>query len=127
MTTQTTPPASKKERTVDVLCGAFDLNERRKFEIKDPNGDLLLELYFKPVTRSDRLRVQATANSDDALKQSTVMLCQLAEHEDGTKAFALADVAKLQRELPESVLNEIELFLFNVNEKGESLDDLKND
>tara|TARA_R100001086_G_scaffold232972_1_gene154473 strand:- start:345 stop:728 length:384 start_codon:yes stop_codon:yes gene_type:complete len=127
MTTQPTPPASKKERTVDVLCGAFDLNERRKFEIKDPNGDLLLELYFKPVTRSDRLRVQATANSDDALKQSTVMLCQLAEHEDGTKAFALADVAKLQRELPESVLNEIELFLFNVNEKGESLDDLKND
>ena len=65
--------------------------------------------------------------SNDALKQSTVMLCQLAELEDGSKAFAMADVAKLQRELPEKVLNEVELFLFNINEDGESLDEVKND
>ncbi len=127
MTTQTTPPASKKERTVDLICGAFDLSQRRKFELTDPNGDLLVELFFKPVTRSDRLRVQAISQSDDALKQSTVMLCQLAELEDGSKAFAMADVAKLQRELPEKVLNEVELFLFNINEDGESLDEVKND
>ena len=127
MTTQTTPPASKKERTVDILCGAFDLNQRRKFELTDSEGDLLVELFFKPITRSDRLRVQSIAQSDDALKQSTVMLCQLAELEDGSKAFALADVAKLQRELPEKVLNEVERFLFNVNEDGESLDEVKND
>ena len=127
MTTQPTPPASKKERTVDLICGAFDLSQRRKFEITDPNGDLLVELFFKPVTRSDRLRVQSIAQSDDALKQSTVMLCQLAELEDGSKAFAMADVAKLQRELPEKVLNEVELFLFNINEDGESLDEVKND
>ena len=88
---------------------------------------MLVELFFKPITRSDRLRVQSIAQSDDALKQSTVMLCQLAELEDGSKAFALADVAKLQRELPEKVLNEVELFLFNVNEDGESLDEVKND
>ena len=42
------------------------------------------------------------------------MLCQMAELEDGTKAFAAADAAKLQRELPESVLNEVELFLFGL-------------
>ena len=127
MTNQPTPPASKKERTVDILCGAFDLNQRRKFELTDSNGDLLVELFFKPITRSDRLRVQSIAQSDDALRQSTVMLCQLAELEDGSKAFALADVSKLQRELPEKVLNEVELFLFNVNEDGESLDEVKND
>ncbi len=107
MTTQPTPPSSNKERTVDRICGAFDLSQRRKFELTDPNGDLLVELFFRPVTRSDRLRVQATANSDDALKQSTVMLCQLAELEDGSKAFALADVAMLPRELPHKFLNEV--------------------
>ena len=42
------------------------------------------------------------------------MLCQLAELEDGTKAFALADAPNLQRELPENILNEIELFLFDI-------------
>lgn len=126
MTTQPTPSSAKKERTVDLLCGSFDLNERRKYEvfIEDKH---IIDLYFKPVTRSDRLRVQGVSDSDNALKQSTVMLCQKAELEDGTKAFALADVAKLQRELPEKVLNELELFLFNVNEDGESLDEVKND
>ena len=38
----------------------------------------------------------------------------MAELEDGTKAFSVADAPNLQRELPEKVLNDIELFLFNV-------------
>ena len=124
MTTQPTPPAAKKERTVDLICGSFDLNDRRKFAVTI-EGRHVLDLYFKRITRSDRLRVQNTANSDDALKQSTVMLCQKAELEDGSKAFALADVAKLQRELPEKVLNEIELFLFEAD--GEDFAEIKND
>jgi hypothetical protein len=45
---------------------------------------------------------------------STQMLCHMAELEDGTKAFAAADAAKLQRELPETVLNDLELFLFGL-------------
>ena len=54
------------------------------------------------------------------------MLCQMAELEDGTKAFASADAPKLQRQLPETVLNEIELFLFGVGEEAE-FEEAKND
>jgi hypothetical protein len=54
------------------------------------------------------------------------MLCQIAELEDGTKAFAAADANKLQRQLPESVLNEIELFLFGLGEEP-GLEEAKND
>ena len=54
------------------------------------------------------------------------MLCQKAELEDGAKAFAAADAAKLQRELPETVLNDLELFLFGVGEEAE-LEEAKND
>jgi hypothetical protein len=54
------------------------------------------------------------------------MLCHMAELEDGTKAFASADAAKLQRELPESVLNELELFLFGLG-APDSLEEAKND
>ena len=43
------------------------------------------------------------------------MLCQLAELEDGTKAFHPTDFGNLQTELPENVLNEIEMFLFGVS------------
>ena len=98
-------PAST--RTVDLLVGAFDLNQRRKFEMKNADGEKIVDLYFK-------------------LDISTNMLCQMAELEDGTKAFAAADANKLQRQLPENVLNEIELFLFGLGEEAD-LDDAKND
>ena len=113
-------------RPVDLLIGAFDLNQRRQFNIKKEDGTVVLSLYFKPITRADRKRATALAGSDEALDISTQMLCHMAELEDGTKAFAAADAAKLQRELPESVLNELELFLFGLG-AAEPLEEAKND
>ena len=115
-----------KSRTVDLLVGAFDLNQRRKFELKNAEGEKIVDLYFKPITRADRKKAQQLAGTDEALDISTNMLCQIAELEDGTKAFAAADAAKLQRQLPESVLNEIELFLFGLGDDAD-LEDAKND
>ena len=114
------------ERTVDMLVGMFDLSERRKFDIKKPDGSVGMSLYFKPITRSDRKRAQSLAHTDQALDISTQMLCQMAELENGSKAFASADVVKLQRELPEKILNDLELFLFELADEA-SLDEAKND
>ena len=113
-------------RTVDLLVKAFDLNQRRKFELKNADGEVLVNLYFKPITRADRKKAQSLSGTDEALDVSTQMLCQMAELEDGTKAFAAADAPKLQRQLPEAVLNELELFLFGIGEDA-SLDEAKND
>ena len=103
------------KRNLELLREAFDLNQRRKFNVKDNEGNIVLSLYFKAITRADRARATQRANSDDPLIVSTHMLCQLAENEDGTKAFHPSDFASLQNDLPENVLNEIELFLFGVN------------
>ena len=108
-------PASN--RTVDLLVGAFDLNQRRKFQLKNAQGQKIIDLYFAPITRADRKKAAQLAGSEEALDISTQMLCQKAELEDGTKAFAPADAAKLQRQLPESVLNDLELFLFGISEE----------
>jgi|TARA_A100001201_G_scaffold114200_1_gene97865 hypothetical protein len=113
-------------RTVDLLVEAFDLNQRRKFELKNAAGDVIVELYFKPITRADRKKAQSLAGTDEALDISTQMLCQMAELEDGTKAFASADATKLQRQLPESVLNDVELFLFGLNQEAD-LEEAKNE
>ncbi len=113
-------------RTVDLLVGAFDLNQRRKFELKNAEGEKIVDLYFKPITRADRKKAQQLAGSEEAFDLRTQRLCQRAELEDGTKAFASADAAKLQRQLPENVLNEIELFLFGIGEIA-TLEDAKND
>lgn len=113
-------------RTVDMLVEAFDLNQRRKFELKNADGKKVVDLYFKPITRADRKKAQSLAGTDEALDISTQMLCQMAELEDGSKAFSSADAPKLQRRLPESVLNELELFLFGVGEDA-GLEEAKND
>lgn len=115
-----------KTRPVDLLVEAFDLNQRRKFVLKNEAGEALLDLYFKTITRADRIKAQSLAGTLEALEVSTQMLCHKAELEDGTKAFATADAPKLQRQLPESVLNDLELFLFGVGQEAE-LDEAKND
>ena len=117
---------SANNRTVDLLVGAFDLNQRRKFELKNAAGEVIVNLYFKPITRADRKKAQSLSGSEEALDISTQMLCQMAELEDGTKAFASADAPKLQRQLPETVLNDLELFLFGVGEDA-SMEEAKND
>ena len=113
------------KRTVDLLVEAFDLNQRRKFELKNAAGEKILDLYFKPITRANRKKAQQLAGSEEALDISTQMLCEMAELEDGTLAFAAADAAKLQRKLPESVLNDLELFLFSLNQDAD-LEEAKN-
>ena len=105
-----------QKRTIDLLTESYkdQMTERRKYEFKDANGVVKANLYFKPLTRDDRVRAQGAANTDDALTISTYLLCKNAENEDGSKGFSPADAPNLQRELPENVLNEIELFMFDI-------------
>ena len=105
-----------QKRTIDLLTESYkdQMTARRKYEFKDANGVVKANLYFKPLTREDRVSAQSAAGTDDALTISTYLLCKNAELEDGTKAFAPAAAPNLQRELPESVLNEIELFMFDI-------------
>ena len=105
------------KRNVDLITEAFSdvMTARRKYELKKPNGELLKELYFPPLTRHDRIKAQASAGTDEALAISTKLLCQLAENEDGTKFFASADAENLKRFLPETVLNDLEIFMMGLD------------
>lgn len=104
------------KRTVDLITEAFSdvMTNRRKYILNKPDGSLLKELYFPPLTRFDRIQAQAATGTDEALAISTRLLCQIAQNEDGTKAFASADAENLKRFLPETVLNELELFMMDI-------------
>ena len=104
------------KRTIDLITESYgdQMSVRRKYEFKNSKGEKVVDLYFKPLTRFDRQKAQSVAGTDEALTVSTQLLCQMAELEDGTKAFNIADAPNLQREIPENVLNEIELFLFDI-------------
>ena len=104
------------KRTVDLITEAFSdvMTNRRKYILNKPDGSLLKELYFPPLTRFDRIQAQAATGTDEALAISTRLLCQIAQNEDGTKAFASADAENLKRFLPETVLKELELFMMDI-------------
>ena len=40
-----------EQRTIDLIIGGFDLNQRRKFTLKNSDGKPLVYLYFRPITR----------------------------------------------------------------------------
>ena len=113
------------KRTVDIITEAFSdvMSTRRKYELDLPSGQKI-DIYFSPLTRYDRQKAQASAGTESALLVSTQLLCQMAEKEDGSKMFSLADAHDLQRMLPEKVLNDLELFLFEIKL---DLDTAKND
>ena len=90
------------------------MTARRKYILNKPDGSLLKEIFFPPLTRYDRIQAQPAAGTDEALAVSTRLLCQLAQNEDGSKAFASADAENLKRFLPESVLNDLELFMMDI-------------
>ena len=104
------------QRTADLLIGAYkdEMSTRRKYELKTPDGTVI-DLYFPPITRFDRQKAQQVAGTEEALTVSTQLLCKMAQKEDGSPAFDMSDAPILQRSLPEKVLNDLELFLFDVN------------
>ena len=105
------------KRTAEVLLGAFqdEMVTRRKFDVKNSKDEVIMTLYFKPITRYARVKAQQLAGpTADALVVSTQLLCQMAEKEDGSLAFDMSDAPMLQRQLPEKVLNDLELFLNDI-------------
>lgn len=104
------------QRTADLIIDGFkdEMTARRKYELKASSGKVLATLYFPPITRFDRQKAQQLAGTDEALLVSTQLLCKMAQKEDGSPAFDMSDAPMLQRQIPEKVLNEIELFLFDI-------------
>ena len=104
------------KRTVDLITEAFAdvMTNRRKYVLNKPDGSLLKELYFPPLTRHDRIQAQQLAGTEEGLVISTRLLCQIAQNEDGSKAFASSDAENLKRFLPETILNDLELFMMDL-------------
>ena len=104
------------ERTADLLINGFkdEMTARRKYELRDSSGKVLTVIYFPPITRFDRQKAQQLAGTDEGLTVSTQLLCRMAQKEDGSLAFDMSDAPILQRSLPEKVLNDLELFLFDI-------------
>ena len=111
------------DRAIDKLRKAFSINEKSSYPIYK-NGELVLKVYWTPLTIADRDSINATlmrankgqeeGNLDFALQ----VIINKAEDQDGKKLFAEADKASLRREIPLAVLLELMAKMQEVGEEA---------
>ena len=111
------------DRAIDKLKKAFSINEKSSYPIYK-NGELVLKVYWTPLTIADRDSINATlmrankgqeeGNLDFALQ----VIINKAEDQDGKKLFVEADKASLRREIPLAVLLELMTKMQEVGEEA---------
>ncbi len=119
------------QRAIDKLCQAFSVEERSSYAIKK-NDELILKLYWKPLTIADRDSINKTmkalnlGRTEDNLDFAIQMLIRKAEDEVGNRVFSDGDRAKIQNRLPMSIVLDIMSKMQSMDEVEEA-DDLKSE
>ena len=114
-------------RAVDLLKNKFGVSQLYKHDvIKD--DEVILSVYWHPLTIAEREAIQKKTNSDDANDFALQMMIEKALDKEGTKLFQDGDKASLRREVEASILQEIQLAMINAGadkEVEEAKADLK--
>nr|BAR21411.1 putative phage tail assembly chaperone [uncultured Mediterranean phage uvMED]BAR21870.1 putative phage tail assembly chaperone [uncultured Mediterranean phage uvMED]BAR21882.1 putative phage tail assembly chaperone [uncultured Mediterranean phage uvMED] len=114
-------------RAVDLLKNKFGVSQLYKHDIKQ-DDEIILTVYWNPLTIAERESIQKKTNSDDANDFALQLMIEKAKDENGTKLFQDGDRASLRREVEASVLQEIQLAMINAGadkEVKEAKADLK--
>ena len=118
-------------RAIDKLCQAFSVEERSSYTIKK-GGEVVIKLYWKPLTIADRDSINKTmkalnlGRTEDNLDFAIQMLIRKAEDEAGNRVFSDGDRAKIQNRLPMSIVLDIMSKMQGMDEVEEA-DDLKSE
>ncbi len=100
------------DRAIDKLRKAFSVDSKSNYPIYK-NGELILRVYWSPLTIADRDTINATLTASNrgqeegSLDFALQVIISKAEDETGKKLFAEADRPSLRREIPLAVLLEL--------------------
>ena len=114
-------------RAVDLLRNKFGVSQLYKHDVKQ-DDEVILSVYWHPLTIAEREAIQKKTNSDDANDYALQMMIEKALDKEGAKLFQDGDKASLRREVEASILQEIQLAMINAGadkEVEEAKADLK--
>lgn len=95
-------------RAVELLRNKFGVSQLYKHEVKS-GDEILLEIYWHPLTIAERESIQKKSASDDAGDFALSLMLEKALDKDGKRLFQDGDRATLRREVEASILQEIQL------------------
>ena len=99
-------------RAVDLLRNKFGVSQLYKHDVKK-DDEIILSVYWNPLTIAERESIQKKANSEDANDFALQLMIEKAKDENGARLFQDGDKASLRREVEASILQEIQLAMIN--------------
>ena len=116
-------------RATELLRNKFGISQLYKHEVKDGN-EVVLEVYWHPLTIAERESIQKKAGTDDANDFALGMMIEKALDADGKRLFQDGEKGALKNAVDASVLQEIQLAMLSSgseNKVEEAKADLKSE
>ena len=99
-------------RATELLRNKFGISQLYKHEVKD-GDEVVLEVYWHPLTIAERESIQKKAGSDDANDFALGMMIEKALDADGKRLFQDGEKAALKNAVDAAVLQEIQLAMLS--------------
>ena len=99
-------------RATELLRNKFGISQLYKHEVKD-GDEVLLEVYWHPLTIAERESIQKKSNQDDSSDFALSMMIEKALDADGNRLFQDGEKAVLKNAVEASVLQDIQLAMLN--------------
>lgn len=106
-------------RAVDLLKSKFGVSQLYKYELKDENGEIILEIFWHPLTIAEREMIQKKSGTQDANDFALQLMIEKALDKDSKRLFADGDKASLRREVNANTLQEIQLAMLESGSEKE--------
>jgi|TARA_R100000231_G_scaffold5522_1_gene8562 hypothetical protein len=106
-------------RAVDLLKSKFGVSQLYKYELKDENGEVILEIFWHPLTIAEREMIQKKSGTQDANDFALQLMIEKALDKDSKRLFADGDKASLRREVNANTLQEIQLAMLESGSEKE--------
>ena len=95
-------------KALELLRNNFGVSQLYQHDVVK-NGEVLLSVYWHPLTIAERESIQKKANSEDANDFALALMIQKALDSEGKRLFSDGEKAALRREVEAAVLQEIQL------------------
>ena len=99
-------------RAAELLRNKFGVSQLYKHAVEQ-DGEVLLEIYWHPLTIAEREAIQKNADSDDSGDFALSMMIRKALDADGKRLFQDGEKAVLKNSVEAGVLQEIQLAMLN--------------
>jgi hypothetical protein len=114
-------------RASELLRNKFGVSQLYKYEVKD-GDDVVLEVYWHPLTISEREAIQKKSSQDDSTDFALAMMIEKGLDANGKRLFQDGEKAVLKNAVEASVLQDIQLAMLSSgaeNKVEEAKADLK--